>query len=51
MNDFFNGYITGISQVIIGYPLNTMVTYKQTGRNINTIKLKQIFYGIKCPLF
>ena len=51
MNDFFNGYITGISQVIIGYPLDTMIVYKQSGRNINSIKIKNIFYGIKYPLF
>ena len=51
MNDFISGYVTGISQIIIGYPLDTMIVYKQSGRNINTIKLKNIFYGIKYPLF
>jgi len=50
MNDFFNGYMTGISQVIIGYPLDTMIIYKQTGKNLNTLKLKNIFNGIKYPL-
>ena len=50
MNDFINGYITGISQVIIGYPLDTMVVYRQSGKKINSIKFKTIFYGIKYPL-
>jgi len=50
MNDFLYGYITGISQVIIGYPLDTIVVYKQTGKNINNITFKNLFNGIKYPL-
>ena len=50
MNDFFSGYMTGISQVIIGYPLDTIIIYKQTGKSLNTLKLNNIFNGIKYPL-
>ena len=50
MNDFICGYMTGISQVIIGYPLDTMIIYKQTGKSLNTIKFKTLFNGIKYPI-
>ena len=50
MNDFICGYMTGISQVIIGYPLDTMIVYKQTGKNLNTITFKNLFNGIKYPV-
>ena len=51
MSEFYSGYIAGIAQVIIGYPLDTAIIYKQTGQNIKNIKLKYIYKGIQYPLF
>ena len=51
MTEFYSGFMSGITQVLIGYPLDTMIVYKQTGLNINNIKFKNIYKGIQYPLF
>ena len=50
MIEFYSGFISGIAQIIIGFPLDTIIVYKQTGQNINNIKLKYIYKGIQYPL-
>jgi len=50
MIEFYSGFISGIAQTIIGYPFDTIIVYKQTGQNINKIKFKYIYKGVKFPL-
>ena len=50
MIEFYSGFISGIAQTIISYPLDTIVVYKQTGQNISNIKLKNIYKGVQYPL-
>ena len=51
MDKFYSGYTSGITQVIIGYPLDTIIVYIQSEKNINNIKLKNIYKGVKYSLF
>jgi solute carrier family 25 carnitine/acylcarnitine transporter 20/29 len=51
INEYLAGGIVGISQVIIGYPLDTIKTNLQSGfKNTNTLTIKQLFSGIKYPM-
>ena len=51
MIEFYSGFISGVAQTIIGHPLDTIIVYKQTGKNINDIKFKNIYKGVQYPLF
>ena len=51
MIEFYSGFMSGIAQTIVGFPLDTIVVYKQTEQNINKIKLKNLYNGFQYPLF
>ena len=51
MIEFYSGFLSGIAQTIVGYPLDTIIVYKQTGLDINNIKFKNIYKGVQYPLF
>ena len=51
MIEYYSGFMSGIAQIIIGYPMDTIIVYKQTGLDINDIKFKNIYKGIQYPLF
>lgn len=49
--EYLYGGITGLSQVIIGYPLDTIKTNIQSGfTQTNTLNFKQLMRGIKYPI-
>ena len=50
MIEFYSGFIAGLAQTIVGFPLDTIIVYKQTGKNISNIKLKNIYKGVQYPL-
>lgn len=47
MKEYSAGFITGISQVIIGFPLDTYIIYKQINKKLN---YKNIYKGVQYPL-
>ena len=47
MKEYYAGFVTGISQVIIGYPLDTYIIYKQINKTLN---YKNIYKGFQYPL-
>jgi len=49
MSEFFNGIIVGISQTIIGHPLDTIKTNIQCGKKINIFSPKKLYRGIFYP--
>jgi solute carrier family 25 carnitine/acylcarnitine transporter 20/29 len=52
IKEYLAGGIVGISQVIIGYPLDTIKTNLQSGyKNIESLNTKQLLSGIKYPIF
>lgn len=52
--DFRNGAIIGMTQTLIGYPLDTIKTMKQNNQNINFGNRKnnilRLYQGVKFPL-
>jgi hypothetical protein len=52
MHEFISGYISGICQVFIGYPLDTIKTWKQNGVQYKPpkINIKNLYKGIHFPL-
>lgn len=53
MNEYILGNIFGLSQIIIGYPFDTIKTYIQNSKSIKPlIQSPKLFYkGVKYPLF
>lgn len=49
INEYLSGGVAGMSQVIIGYPLDTIKTNIQNG-NYNKLSINQMFKGIKYPM-
>ena len=49
MSEFFNGIIVGISQTIIGHPLDTIKTNIQCGKKINIFSPKKLYRRIFYP--
>jgi len=50
MSDFFNGIIVGISQTIIGHPLDTIKTNIQGGKKINILSPYKLYGGVIYPM-
>lgn len=48
MNEYIKGNLVGITQTIIGFPMDTIKIYSQVQKKINT---RFIFNGVKYPLF
>ena len=49
MNETIKGGIVGSSTVLIGYPLDTIKTYKQNKQNLR-YNLKNLYRGMSAPL-
>ena len=49
-SDIIPGFFSGIVQTIIGYPFDTIIVHKQTGRNISNIQVKYLYRGVQFPL-
>lgn len=50
MKDIIAGGISGISQTIVGYPLDTLKVLTQNKMKLNSISLKNLYRGVKYPL-
>lgn len=50
MNEFLFGSISGISQVVIGYPFDTMKVLYQNSKSIKSLQPIHYFRGISYPL-
>jgi hypothetical protein len=52
INEYIAGGTAGLTQVIIGYPLDTIKTNLQSGfKNTQSLTIKQLLKGIKYPLY
>ena len=47
MVEYFAGFISGISQVIVGHPFDTIIVHKQLNKSL---KISNIYKGIQYPL-
>lgn len=50
MSEFFNGTIVGISQTIIGHPLDTIKTLIQDGKSFKFNTLGRFYRGVTYPI-
>lgn len=51
MNDFYAGFLVGITQTIVGHPLDTIKVLYQNKLQINNIKPSTLYRGWKFPMF
>jgi len=51
MNEFILGYISGIVQMVVGHPLDTIKTNYQAKKSIYPITIRNLYRGILPPLF
>ena len=47
MNEYFSGFVSGISQTLVGFPFDTLIVHRQINKQIN---LQNIYRGIQYPL-
>jgi solute carrier family 25 carnitine/acylcarnitine transporter 20/29 len=50
MNEFLLGGLSGVGQVIIGYPFDTIKVLHQNSKSITSLKPSQYFRGITYPI-
>ena len=51
MSEIYSGFFVGITQTIIGHPLDTLKVLYQNKTPINNIKLSNLYRGWKFPMF
>jgi solute carrier family 25 (mitochondrial carnitine/acylcarnitine transporter), member 20/29 len=49
MSEFFYGNLVGLSQVLVGHPLDTIKTFYQIGTTIGKITPKKLYRGVTFP--
>ena len=50
MKDIIAGGISGMSQIAIGYPLDTLKVLSQNNLKINNLNIKSLYSGVSYPL-
>ncbi len=49
-DNFFAGFVSGISQTIVGHPFDTVKTIKQNNKRVNFYCISKLYNGISMPL-